>query len=378
MVTCLAMAGCSKDEMEEAANEGISAVATPAGGSFVKRDGLVPSVWFNLNSTRMHVQLAERPNQIAASTLDAKVSWNEEVIRVVLSRAGNSSNFHSAPNSFNFSDDQYFSMLALTLNWNAADGTPQEYSDQLFLYPSGRTVAQDPKVMRMRERDNCLKAIVVADDPAQEVAFLEYRKGYERLQLEKTHFNQALGLSSWSVPAENVWVCEDVCPADENGLICGETVHLRTNERYNSGFFAPGDPNASVISKSYAIVRTGDSGPVAFEESDEPVILGSRLTNSGDIYKLTLALLSPALEDARITFLPTDGPAPMADTYMLTPVSVSDGNLYIYEVRDLRFNGPLTDFTEFRVQVTGKRGVVPCRVRGTTTYCPTVRECSSF
>jgi hypothetical protein len=356
-VSLLAM-GCSKEEMEESVTEGVSALAVPV--SQQKNGGTGSShvwneLWFNHNQGRMWVnakgpinRLPQNCNPSVRVVFGAQGSDDPNEVTVMqadLCRVGNSRNYRSAANSFNFSDSDFFSLVDVQCNWNASDGTPQEYAAQLFLYPSGRTVVQDPKVMRVREQENGNMIVTVADDPAEQIAFIEYRKCSESIMLEKTHVNQALGISRWA--------CQDACLAQESpSIYCGQTAHFRLNQGYEFDYFEGDEllnrtridvlPGGRIY-RSYTIGQTDGPGPVAFEESQDPVIIGSRLasSNNGGTYNLTVAVaeLGDALQTVRCTFGESDGPAPIGDTFQMELVGEGAGGLKVYEVRGVRFNG---------------------------------------
>lgn len=240
----LLIAGCSKQELIENAPDGVSSVATPTNSNGRVGDpSRNPSIWFNPGTSRVHVQLngntrppllemqivhqrdgaIEDPNDFVDE--DGDGNPDPIVTDLTLARQGNSKNYQSE-DQFVFGTETYFSLVNVTLDWNAVDDTPQEESHlemQLFLYPSGRTVEQDPKVVKVRgnrwtfddnvgQDESYRLAVILADDPAQEVAQLKFVPNPvypnpddptcviypEPSYFEKTHENQNLGLSRWT------------------------------------------------------------------------------------------------------------------------------------------------------------------------------------
>ncbi len=239
----LLLVGCSKDELTENVSEGVSSVATPTNGhARLGNTDAMPEIWFNQNQGRMVVQFSARGVLPQNCRPSARISYTiaggedpdgnpmEEtvVMEAELLRVGNSRIYRSAQNEFVFGQTDHFSLVDVKIDWNAADGTLQEESrieTQLFLYPSGRTVEQDPKVVRLRrfhvqdqivaEWDATLTdelRLIVADDPAQQVAQVKfvpepiypyaddptYAVYPEPSYLEKSHENTNLGLSRWT------------------------------------------------------------------------------------------------------------------------------------------------------------------------------------
>lgn len=235
----LLLAGCSKEELIENVSEGTSSVATPANARFGNRNAM-PEVWFNQNNGRMLLRVPPRWTHVAltASVKNYSLNGNEDPNdgtfvdedgdgvfdyqewNVELGRIGNSRIYRSGQDEFVFGTTTYFSLVDVTLTANTFidDWQGETSYMQLFVYPSGRTVEQDPKVARIRTRsvtnsDSAHEmAVIVADDPSQEIASVKFvpdpiygnpddptQVSYpEPIILGKTHFNQALGLSRWT------------------------------------------------------------------------------------------------------------------------------------------------------------------------------------
>jgi hypothetical protein len=238
----LLLAGCSKEELTENVSEGTSSVATPANARFGNQDAM-PEVWFNQNNGRMLLRVPPRWTHVAltASVKNYSLNGNEDPNdgtfvdedgdgifdyqewSAELGRVGNSRIYRSGQDEFVFGTSTYFSLVDVTLTANTFidDWQGETAYMQLFVYPSGRTVEQDPKVMRVltgrwdgnyQDGARIQFNVVLADDPAQEVASVKFvadpiygnpddptQVSYpEPIILGKTHFNQALGLSRWT------------------------------------------------------------------------------------------------------------------------------------------------------------------------------------
>lgn len=256
LAAVLTLAGCSKEELTETTTEGISSVASPTNGNarFGNPDGM-PDIWFNPGTSRVHVQLngnsrppllemqivhqrdgaIEDPNDFVDE--DGDGNPDPIVTNLTLARQGNSKNYRSQE-QFVFGTTTYFSLLDVTLTSNTFidDWQGETAYLQLFVYPSGRTVEQDPKVARLRTRsvtnsDSAHEIVMtIADDPAQNVAEAKFipdpifgnpEDPTEAIYLEpivfgKTHVNQALGLSRWTGILDI-----DVSGAGGTGVISG-------------------------------------------------------------------------------------------------------------------------------------------------------------
>ena len=356
----LLLAGCSKEELIENVSEGTSSVATPANARFGNRNAM-PEVWFNQNNGRMFMRVPPRWTHIAISAsvrvLRSPESQNEnsddyEVIEAPLTRMGNSRMYRTEPTSqFVFGQTSYFSLVDVTLTANTFidDWQGETTYLQLFVYPSGRTVEQDPKVARIRTRsvtnsDSAHEmAVIVSDDPSQDVASVVFRSELpadpndptteslvETVDLGQTHFNQALGLSRWT------------------GIIgrqlVRETTRLQSLVFQGSGSydvdFLSGEANAEIVA-IYG-VDVNENGVASATKSDEPVILGSRLgsTSFGEQWQLEIAVadLGDWVETVNYVFEPGEGPAPLVSELPME-LTRTEGNLRIYTSPKFSFNG---------------------------------------
>lgn len=242
----LLLAGCSKEELTENVSEGTSSVATRTNARFGNPGGM-PEVWFNQNNGRMLLRVPPRWTHVAltASAKNYSLNGNEDPNdgtfvdedgdgvfeyqewSAELGRVGNSRIYRSGKDQFVFGQTAYFSLVDVTLTSShfVDDWQGETAYLQLFVYPSGRTVEQDPKIYFRRghiqetisgEWDEAIAelTIVIADDPAQQVEKVKfvpdpiypyaddptYAVYPEPSYLEKTHENTNLGLSRWIGP----------------------------------------------------------------------------------------------------------------------------------------------------------------------------------
>lgn len=343
--------GCSKEEMEESVTEGVSAVATPVinGSARFGDDSRIGEMWFDTYENRLSLRVRLTGNTLRPVRLIGTASLvgdeTETATDFSLDRIGNSVNYRADSNTQQWNwthDNVLFSLVNIHLqDWNGQG----DFSSQLFLYPSGRTVVQDPKVMRVGGKENGRLEVIIADDPAQEVASVELRVGDDVIQYEKTHVNQALGLSKW-----DGWDDADTEPWEWTGsnvtLIIKGAPYTQTFGSHEHAYSRGG--GVCHLGRCFCtedLSGTDCSGPAGrwvYEESDEPLIVGSKLTstNRGETYTLTVAIADVGdwVENVRYTFLESEGPAPVMDTYQLTLVGEGGGNLKVFEVQGVRFN----------------------------------------
>lgn len=377
----LLLAGCSKEELTENVLEGTSSVATQTNARFGNPDA-TPEVWFNQNNGTMFMRVPPRWTHVAISasvrTLRAPGSVNDdvlndssddyEVIEAPLTRIGNSRIYRSGQNQFVFGQTSYFSLVDVTLTANTFIDDWQGESTylKLFLYPSGRTVEQDPKVARIRTRsvtnsDSAHEMVViVADDPTQDVASVVFRselpadpndptseRTVETVALGQTHFNQALGLSRWVGqlgcqgfynPQTGEWVCEDDCPFDD--VEARPRVMLKSSTSYNVDFLSE-EENKTIVAV-YGGGGCDDENDINLEPSDEPEILGSRLgsTSFGEQWQLEIAIADVGdwVKKVNYVFEPGEGPAPLVAELPMQ-LTRTEGNLRVYTSPKFSFNG---------------------------------------
>lgn len=361
-VSALIIGGCSKEEIVEETipSDGVSTVATNSNGvKNTNTDG--PEIWFQENQGRMMMRLSGPIGTLPTDCRptgrinfrDASDVIAEPAAQGSLCRLGNSRNYRTESNTFNFSEEDYFSLVDFRVDWNSADDTPQEVSGSLFLYPSGRTVAQDPQPVKgliggwtfddgaAQDQSRAL-TITIADDPTQEVASVQFKSEDGSSSLEQTHFNQALGLSRWSGPGRG--------GSGASGRFEGD-VYLLSSNPYDVDFIG-GETNAQIIGK-YSV--DGESnGPAAIAEIDEPEFLGAALrSKSGDFwtYQIAIADLGEWVESAKLTFPEQEGVYPTQNEFDMKLVR-TEANLKVFEVNGIRFEG-LEDGTEVQAAVTG-------------------------
>lgn len=368
----LLLAGCTKEELTENVSEGISSVASPTNGNarFGNPDGM-PDIWFNENQGRMLLRVPPRWTHVAltATVRNYSLNGNEDPNNgtfvdedgdgvfdyqewsAELNRIGNSRMYRSGPQQFVFGTTAYFSLLDVTLTSNTFvdDWQGETAYLQLFVYPSGRTVEQDPKVVRIRERsvpnseDATELAVIIADDPTQQVASVVFRSELpadpndptseplvETAELGQTHFNQALGLSRFRELIARGMVRETT---RQRSLI------LQGSGSYDVDFLSS-EANAKIIAR-YIIAENGNGG-LSTEVSDEPIILGSRLgsTSFGEQWQLEIAIadLGDWVESVNYVFTPGEGPAPLVAELPMQ-LTRTEGNLRVYTSPKFSFNG---------------------------------------
>lgn len=374
----LLIAGCSKEELTETTTEGISSVATPTNGNarFGNQDGM-PDIWFNENQGRMllrvpprwtHVALTatvrnyslngnEDPNDGTLVDEDGDGVFDYQEWSAELNRIGNSRMYRSGQDQFVFGTTTYFSLLDVTLTSSTFvdDWQGETAYLQLFVYPSGRTVEQAPKVARLRTRsvtntDSAHEmAVILSDDPTQQVASVVFRSELpadpndptsvplvETADLGQTHFNQALGLSRWTGTMSRGMVRETT---RQRSLV------LQGSGSYDVDFLS-GEANAKIIAR-YIVSENGNGG-LSTEVSDEPVILGSRLgsTSFGEQWQLEVAIADVGdwVETVDYVFIPTEGqPAPSVAELPLE-LTRTEGNLRVFTSPKFTIEGDALGF----------------------------------
>ena len=368
----LLLAGCSKEELTEDVAEGVSSVATPTNGNARFRNpNSQPDVWFQENQGRMIIRVPHRWTHVAitatmrmsgASTSgnndDPKENMDDfETIEAPLTRLGNSRIYRSEKDEFVFGQTMYFSLVDVTLT---ADTYVDEWEGetlemQMFLYPSGRTVVQAPRLARTRGTPLDIpdaefdasdafaieSRIVIADDPAQAVSQVKFVSEAiygnpddptavtypEPTYFEKTHENQNLGLSRW------------IGISSASGFL-----YLNGSNNYDVAFLS-GEAKVEINSKYNLAV--GENGQVSSVLSDEPEVLGSRLGSSsfGEQWKLEIAIadLGDWVEKVNYVFTPSEGPAPLVAELPMQ-LTRTEGNLRVYTSAKFSFNGNPTGF----------------------------------
>jgi hypothetical protein len=340
--TGLMMSGCSKDELEESVTEGVSALATPVGGTTKSNSNggrwnfhVWNEAYFNQGQGSLWAKRSGNPAQTptVAARFTVKYEDSGVVVNGMFSRVGNSPNYRSASNLFSFTAADNFSLLSLSINWNAVDGTPQEESGSIFRYPPNRPVIQNPILAKPPRKicgspisfddtvfDDCLISATVADDPAQEVASLELRTDNATVQFGMTHFNKDLGLSRWTGGSWSGSGSTDISGA----------LYLRGRNKYDADFITA-ETNAVIIAK-YNVTQNSN-GSVISVLSDEPEILGSRIGSRDGgatwIVEVAIADLGNWVNTVNYRFLETNGPAPLQQEVTLFLVR-QEGNLKVY------------------------------------------------
>ena len=304
-------AGCSKEELvdETMPSEGVSSVArTP--GQEKNFWSSAPSIWFNDNNGRMLVRLKGDPPQTTTIRADIRITFqgaggqsivdpnddptNEEFeTDVELQRIGNSSIFRTSAGSVEFSDESDFSLVNVQLT----AGDEMVWEGDVFLYPSGRTVAQDPAVARLRispvaefedGSEGQRIAVVIADDPTGQVAGVRFSAVVEdgdgiaservSTNLELGQLNQNLGLASYFGRYLK----------RETDRLKSRTLEFTAPGSYGVDFLD--EATNTIILKKYEITDEG-TGFVPTNEVDEPEFLGTRLgSKTGETWSYEVAI----------------------------------------------------------------------------------------
>lgn len=364
----LLFVGCSKEELAEEAipSEGVSSVAnSPGQEKNFWSDA--PSIWFNQNNGRMFVRLKENPgysfliSKRTAAINNEDGGDNNDLEVVELQRVGNSRIFRSARGAVEFSNDTDFSLVDIELE----NGEEEVWSGSLFLYPSGRTVAQNPTLARLRIGPSLQTGtsangknwrMIIADDPTQTVASVSVKAatmvdedGQEideedlpSFELEETHFNQNLGLRRYVGRQINAEVSRSY------------QMTLMGSASYDVDFLDE-EANAVIISKyTVADVSNETIGVVSTTEVDEPEFLGTALrSKTGETwtYEVALADLGNWVETVTLTFPEQEGVFPTQSEFDMQLVR-SEGNLKVFRTEGILFEG-LEPGTEIQALVSG-------------------------
>ena len=372
----LLFAGCSKEELVEETlpSEGVSSVASSPGQEKNFWSD-APSIWFNQNNGRMFVRLKENPGySFLISKRTAAINSedggdNNDLEIVELQRLGNSRIFRSARGAVEFSDDTDFSLVDIELE----NGEEEVWSGSLFLYPSGRTVAQNPTLARLRVGPSPQTgsgangkrfAAIIADDPTQDVAGVVFESTETdedgvsqktRVELEQTHFNQTLGLSRWTGSYDD---------GQEPGTWTGsQEMYLLGSGSYDVDFL---DETSNTVIKSRYDVRIPvvwnviysetQRAPFDIEENDNPVFLGTALrSRTGETwsYEVALADVGDWVESANVTISYSDPKGfNSIETQFDMELVRTEGNLKVFRRKGLFLEG-LEPGTEVQALVSG-------------------------
>jgi hypothetical protein len=379
-------AGCSKEELvdETMPSEGVSSVASTPGQE-KNFWSSAPSIWFNDNNGRMFVRLKSDPPQGGTIRADIRITFqngggqitvdpnddptNEEFETAVdLQRIGNSRIYRSARNAADLPEEFDFSMA----NINLSAGDEEVWNGDVFLYPSGRTVAQDPTLLRGRVGPSLQTgvgangkqlAVIIADDPTQEVASVVFESletdedgvsQKTRVELEQTHFNQNLGLSRWTGSGRG--------GSGGSGIFSGE-MYLLGSGSYGVDFL---DETSNTVIKSrydvripvvwHVIYSETERAPFDIEENDDPVFLGTALrSRTGETwtYEVALADLGEWVESATATISYSDPKGfNTTETQFDMELVRTEGNLKVFRREGLYLEG-LEPGTEVQALVSG-------------------------
>lgn len=357
----LLFAGCSKEELvdETMPSEGVSSVASTPGQE-KNFWSSAPSIWFNENNGRMLVRLKSDPPQGGTIRADIRITFqngggqitvdpnddptNEEFETVVdLQRIGNSRIFRSAPNAADLPEEFDFSLA----NINLSAGEEEVWNGDVFLYPSGRTVAQDPAIARLRispdtefedGSEGQRIAVVIADDPTGQVAGVRFSAVVEdadgvqservSTDLDLGQLNQNLGLARYLGRQLK----------RETDRLRSKTLEFTGSGSYGVDFLD--EAANTVIIRKYDIAEEG-TGFVPTTEVDEPEFLGTALrskTGESWTYEVAIADLGGWVESATLTFPEQEGVFPTQNEFDMQLIR-SEGNLKVFQVDRILFEG---------------------------------------
>ncbi|MGB0368559.1 MAG: hypothetical protein ACPGU4_06780 [Flavobacteriales bacterium] len=360
----LMFAGCSKEELvdETMPSEGVSSIASAPGQEKAIFNPNAPRIWFNNNQGRMVLRLGGpignlpkdcRPKG-SISFRAAEGSDDVQTMEASLCRIGNSRFYRSARNTFEFSEEDFFSLVDFKVDWNDEDDTPQEVSGSLFLYPSGRTVAQNPRLARLRVGPQLQTGsgangknwrMIIADDPTQTVSSVSVKaaamvdedgqvidgEDLPAFELEQTHFNQNLGLTRFVGRQLNAEVSRNY------------EVSLNGSGTYGVDFLDE-ETNAVILSK-YTIADVSDEtvGVVVADEVDEPEFLGTALrskTGESWAYEVAIADLGDWVESASATITYSDPKGfNTSEAQFDLQLVRTEGNLKVFRAEGLFLEG---------------------------------------
>lgn len=366
-------AGCSKEELvdETMPSEGVNSVASTPGQE-KNFWSSAPSIWFNDNNGRMFVRLKSDPPQGGTIRADIRITFqngggqitvdpnddptNETFETAVdLQRIGNSRIYRSARNAADLPEEFDFSLA----NINLSAGDEEVWNGDVFLYPSGRTVAQDPTPLRGRvggyteidadglEETGFDFTIIVADDPTMQVASLKVESSgldedgisdEQSLSFEETHSNQNLGLRRFKGRG----------PIQLTGRV--NYLVMYGDGNYGVDFL---DEESNTEIKSRHSVRipvvwhvlheSSQKVQVELEENDEPVFLGTRLgSKTGETwsYEVAIADLGDWVESATATISYSDPKGfNTTETQFDMELVRTEGNLKVFRAEGLFLEG---------------------------------------
>ena len=374
--TALLFAGCSKEELVEETipSEGVSSIAAAPGQQKAFNNPDAPRIWFNNNQGRMVLRLGGPIGNLPTDcrpkgsiSFRATEGSDVQTLEAPLCRIGNSRFYRSARNTFEFSEEDFFSLVDFKVDWNAVDNTPQEVSGSLFLYPSGRTVAQNPRLARLRvgpalqtgtSANGKNWRMIIADDPTQTVSSVSVKaattvdedgqvingEDLPAFDLEQTHFNQNLGLTRFVGRQLNAEVSGNY------------EVSLNGTGTYDVDFLDE-ETNAVILSK-YIIADVSNEtvGVVASTQVDEPEFLGTRLgsrTGEAWTYEVAIADLGEWVESTTvaITYSDPKGFNTYESQFDMQLVR-TEGNLKVFRAEGLLLEG-LEFGTDVQALVSG-------------------------
>ena len=226
---------CNKTEPVESVDDGVNSIAysTSDKKSTVDENGLRMRIHAQGPIGTHHLRLnAEKDAPYAVvpgMTMELKVPMSNakvigdesKTIVADIFRIGKSNNFKSE--SFKLDKELEFEVVDMKITTSLKDDPKYSVFDgQIFVYPSGRVVRQNPNPVRLTATVHFIDdwqgetaymrlSIIIADDPAQQIKSITFSPDpisedprdpkaittFKPIEFKKTHFNSNVGLSRW-------------------------------------------------------------------------------------------------------------------------------------------------------------------------------------
>lgn len=235
LLPVLLTVACIKTEPVESVDDGLNSIAysTSDKKSVVDENGLRMRIQAQAPLGTHHLRLnaekdapyAEVPGmtmELKVPMSNARVIGNEsKTIVADIFRIGKSNNFKSE--SFKLDKELEFELVDMKITTSIKEDPKYSVFDgQIFVYPTGRVVRQNPNPIRLTATVHFIDdfqgetaymklRIIVADDPAQQVKSITFFPDpisedprdpkavttFKPIEFKKTHFNTNIGLSRW-------------------------------------------------------------------------------------------------------------------------------------------------------------------------------------
>ncbi len=224
-LAAISLVSCKKEIVNSPVTEGANVVATKVGSFKTEEDA--PKLWFTGNFKQLMMALPGNGRGICqfgrcySSEYTFKLTNSSgSTITSKLKRLGNSNNYRSDNlNMFNGGNFMLCDFVATDM-----DGV-ELYSGQIFIYESGQTAEQNPKVADIEKLGQWTHSsgielietlvVTISGDPAQQIDKLRFipdpirvetgdpRNPFKTIQLpsfdlEKTHYSQTTGIARFS------------------------------------------------------------------------------------------------------------------------------------------------------------------------------------